>query len=232
MKNSFSDWLNQVTSRMVSGTGKSPLLTLTSAKFWSYFKRKCFDEMAESHSKSKLKRKKPSAGDHPPEICSRGTPNRTWTTMFPSDGTTEPERCVFPFTPVIDRYSLNITAHTRTVASSYIIYCPQGLNLWLARSFLCSFYTVTIIQPLPAESRAPQEKRTSVKIYTIKCFLDYQFNSIIDRTLLKTSNEQVGATGQFGTFLNRDVIVHMYLHTRRQLPHIALQGRPNFDVMI
>ncbi|KAM8755390.1 uncharacterized protein AB9X84_011862 [Acanthopagrus schlegelii] len=52
--------------------------------------------MAESHSKSKLKRKKPSAGDHPPETCSRGTLNRTWTTMFPSDGTTEPERSMVP----------------------------------------------------------------------------------------------------------------------------------------
>ncbi|XP_030277651.1 uncharacterized protein si:ch73-70k4.1 isoform X2 [Sparus aurata] len=50
--------------------------------------------MAES--KSKLKRKKPSVGDRPPEICSRGTLNRTWTTMFPSDGTSEPERSMVP----------------------------------------------------------------------------------------------------------------------------------------
>lgn len=118
-------------------------------------------------------------------------------------------------------FSLHLS-WTDTLRTSQL---TPGLNSCLALFFLCSFYTVTVIQPLPTESWAPQEKRTSVKI-SIKRFLDYQLKSIIDRTWLKTKNEQVGDTGQLGTFLNRDVIVHLYTRTTLQLPHIALEGRP------
>ncbi|XP_073326989.1 uncharacterized protein [Pagrus major] len=52
--------------------------------------------MAESHSKSKLKRKKHFVEDQQPAVCSRGPLDRTRTTMFPSDITAEPERSVVP----------------------------------------------------------------------------------------------------------------------------------------